>query len=507
MHMTVRHLLLTAALLGLSAALPAAEKPNIIYILADDVGYGDLSCYGATRVNTPNLDRLAAQGLRFTDGHAPSATCTPTRYATITGQYAWRKKGTAILPGDAALIFEPGSLTLPALMKQAGYTTGVVGKWHLGLGTAEQKVDWNTEIKPGPLEIGFDYSFLIPATGDRTPCVFVENHRVVGLDPADPISVRYGEKIGDEPTGRENPDLLKMKPSHGHDMTIVNGISRIGYMTGGKAARWVDEDIADTITRKATAFVEQNKEKPFFLYFPTHDIHVPRVPHPRFVGKTEMGARGDAIVQLDWCVGEVLATLERLKLTENTLIIFSSDNGPVVDDGYQDEAVAKLGNHSPSGPLRGGKYSNFEGGTRVPFIVRWPDRIKPGTSDALVCQIDLMASFAALTGQSLPTEVAPDSLNMLPALLGESKTGREYLVEHASQLSLRHGTWKYIPPGKGPKRQQNTGVESGKDEKGQLFDLSRDLGEKMNVLSEHPDKAAAMAAKLEEIQKSGRSRN
>ncbi|HSJ03303.1 MAG: arylsulfatase [Verrucomicrobium sp.] len=504
--MKARLLILAALLLCGSATLPAAQKPNIIYILADDVGYGDLSCYGATRVNTPNLDRLAAQGLRFTDGHSPSATCTPTRYATLAGEYAWRKKGTAILPGDAALIISPDRFTLPGMLKKAGYTTGAVGKWHLGLGTADQPVNWNAEVKPGPIEIGFDYSFLIPATGDRTPCVFLENHRVVGLDPNDPISVRYGEKVGDEPTGRENPDLLKMKFSHGHDMTIVNGISRIGYMTGGKAARWVDEDIADTITRKAAGYIEENKEKPFFLYFATHDIHVPRVPHARFVGKTEMGARGDAIVQLDWCVGEILSTLDRLKLTDDTLIIFSSDNGPVVDDGYQDEAVARLGAHKPSGPIRGGKYSNFEGGTRVPFIVRWPARIKPGTSDALVCQIDLLASFAGLTGQELPADAAPDSQDVSTALLGDSKTGRDTLVEHASQLSLRQGTWKYIPPGKGPKRQNNTGVESGKDEKGQIYDLATDLGETRNLISEQAEKAASMAATLQEIQQSGRSR-
>lgn len=504
--MHVRFHLATALLLGFATSLGAQEKPNIIYILADDVGYGDLSCYGATRVNTPNLDRLAARGLRFTDGHAPSATCTPTRYATLTGEYAWRRKGTDILPGDAALIIEPGRVTLPALIKKAGYRTGVIGKWHLGLGSPGQKVDWNGEVKPGPLEIGFDRSFLIPATGDRTPCVFLEDHRVVGLDPADPITVRYGEKVGEEPTGRENPELLKMKPSHGHDMTIVNGISRIGYMTGGKAARWVDEDIADVITKKACQYIEDAGDQPFFLFLPTHDIHVPRVPHARFVGRTEMGPRGDALVQLDWCVGEILATLDRLKLAENTLVIFSSDNGPVVDDGYQDDAVAKLGSHKPAGPLRGGKYSNFEGGTRVPFIVHWPARIKPGTSDALVCQIDLMASLAALLKQDLPGS-APDSQNILPALLGESARGREYLVEHGNQLALRHGNWKYIPPGKGPKRQQNTGIESGKDDRGQLYDLSQDLGEKANLIKEQPERAAAMAAKLEELKKTGGTRS
>lgn len=460
--------------------------------MADDIGYGDLSCYGAKAVSTPNVDRLAAEGLRFTDGHAPSATCTPTRYALLTGQYAWRRPGTGILPGNAALIIPPGSVTLPSVMKQAGYTTGVVGKWHLGLGAQTGKQDWNAEVKPGPREIGFDYSFLIPATGDRTPCVYLEDQRVVGLDATDPLQVSYGTKIGTEPTGRENPELLKMKPSHGHDQTIVNGVSRIGYMTGGKAARWVDEDIADTITRKAVSFIEKSKDQPFFLYFATHDIHVPRVPHARFAGKTKLGPRGDALVQFDGSVGEIMAALRRLKLDENTLVVVTSDNGPVVDDGYQDQAVEKLGSHDPTGPLRGGKYSNFEGGTRVPFLVHWPGRVKPGTSDALVCQIDLLASLAALTGRMLPISAAPDSYNVMATLLGDVNQGRDSLVEHAGQLSVRQGQWKYIPPSRGPKVSANTDTELGNDPGGQLYDLSTDLGETKNLHAARPEVVEAM---------------
>lgn len=460
--------------------------------MADDIGYGDLSCYGATAVRTPNVDRLAAQGLRFTDGHAPSATCTPTRYSLLTGQYAWRKPGTGILPGNAALIISPDTVTLPSMLKQAGYTTGVVGKWHLGLGAQTGKQDWNAEIKPGPREIGFDYSFLVPATGDRTPCVYLENQRVAGLDPADPLQVSYGAKIGSEPTGRENPELLKLKPSHGHDQSIVNGVSRIGYMTGGKSARWVDEDMADTITRKAVSFIEKNKEQPFFLYFATHDIHVPRVPHPRFAGKTKLGPRGDALVQFDGSVGEITAALERLQLSENTLVVVTSDNGPVVDDGYQDQAVEKLGSHNPTGPLRGGKYSNFEGGTRVPFLVHWPGRVKPGTSDALVCQIDLFASLASLVGRMLPINAAPDSFNLMPTLLGDVRQGRDSLVEHAGQLSVRQGQWKYIPPSRGRKVAANTGTELGNDPEGQLYDLSTDLGETKNLHASRPEVVEAM---------------
>lgn len=484
---------------NLGAADLGGLKPNIVLIYADDVGYGDVGCYGATRVQTPHIDRLAREGLRFTDAHAPAATCTPSRYALLTGQYAWRRPGTRVLPGDAALIIEPGRPTLASVLKQAGYTTAVIGKWHLGLGAGPGRTDWTGLIKPGPLEVGFDYCYLIPATGDRVPCVYVENHRVVGADPHDPIVVSYSEPLTNEPTGKDRPDLLKLRPSHGHDQTIINGISRIGYMSGGRAARWVDEDMADVLTGKAVEFIERHRAKPFFLYFATHDIHVPRVPHPRFVGKTPMGPRGDVIVQLDWCVGQLLQTLDRLGLADRTLVMFSSDNGPVVDDGYQDQARERLGDHRPAGPLRGGKYSAFEGGTRVPFLVRWPGRVKPGVSGALISHVDLLASLAALTGQKLPEGAGPDSVNVLPALLGDSPTGRDHLVQQAGALSLRVGDWKYIEPRRGPRWSQNTGIELGNDPEGQLYNLAEDLGETNNLRRAHPDKAAEMAARLKQI--------
>ncbi len=491
---------------GLLSDAPAQQRPNIVLIYADDIGYGDFSSYGATSVKTPNVDRVAQQGLRFTSGYASSATCTPSRYSMLTGEYAFRKQGTGVLPGDAALIIQPGRTTLPSLLQRAGYATAVVGKWHLGLGEGKDKLDWNAEIKPGPLEIGFDYSFIMAATGDRVPTVYVENRRVVSLDLRDPIKVHYDKPFAGEPTGISHRSALKMDWSHGHNNAVINGIGRIGFMTGGKSALWVDEDMADTFTRKAVSFIEQRKDKPFFLYFATHDIHVPRVPHPRFAGKTSMGPRGDALVEFDWCVGEILEALDRCKLTENTLVILTSDNGPVIDDGYQDEAVEKLGSHKPAGPLRGGKYSRFEAGTRVPFIVRWPARVKPGVSHAFVSQVDLTASLAALTRQQLRNNDAPDSFNVLPALLGQSKRGREHIVEHAGGLALRLDHWKYLEPLEGPKRSTNTNIELGNDPEPQLYDLSKDPGETQNLAAQYPEQVKIMEALLQKIRRDGRSR-
>jgi len=488
--------LLANRMFALPSLTHATEQPNIVVILSDDVGYGDLGCYGGTNIRTPNLDKLAAHGLRFTDAHSSSATCTPSRYSMITGEYAWRKKGTGVLPGDAPLIVEPGRHTVPSLLKQAGYTTGCVGKWHLGLGNGN--IDWNGDIRPGPLEVGFDYCFIIPATGDRVPCVYVENHRVAGLDPKDPIRVSYDKKIGDEPTGRERPDLLRIKLSAGHDGTIINGISRIGYMSGGRSARWVDEEMAGVLTRKAVSFIEQNRMKPFYLYFAPHDIHVPRVPNRRFRGASACGVRCDVIEQLDWCVGELVSSLDRLKLLDNTLVIFTSDNGPVVDDGYADGSTEALDGHRPAGPFRGGKYSIYEGGTRIPFIAAWPARIKPGVSAALIGQVDLLATFAALLGRPLPENAGPDSFNVLPALVGDSPHGRDHIVEHSGPIALRQQQWKLIPPRVGPGGKITAPVE--------LYDLSTDIGETKNIAAAHPQRVKEMLGLLKKIHSSGWSR-
>lgn len=488
--------LLSIAGWGIISAQP--QSPNVIFIYADDLGYGDLSCYGATEIETPHIDQLAKQGLRFTNGHATSSTCTPSRYALMTGQYPWRREGTAILPGDAALIVPTDKTTLPLVFKRAGYETGIVGKWHLGLGVQVDK-NWNDKVYPGPNQTGFDYSFIFPATADRVPTVFLENQSVIALDKTDPIEVNYAHKIGNDPTGKEHPELLKMHSSHGHDQTIVNGIGRIGYMSGGHTARWTDEELSLTFLAKAKEFIQQKHKEPFFLYFSLTEPHVPRMPATLFKGKSKLGFRGDAILQLDWTVGEIMKQVQALGLEKSTIIVFSSDNGPVLDDGYQDGAVTRQNGHNPFGPFRGGKYSIFEAGTRIPWIISWPGKIKPGTSAALISHIDLIRSFAHLLKQPVPAGEAPDSENQWAALSGQSQTGRTALVEHGRVLAIVQNNWKYIEPGRGPKLVQEVNIETGVDEQPQLYDLQKDPGEKNNVAATHPEKVKELAALLEEI--------
>lgn len=509
-HLPVLALIVFVFFLRPSPALgqPTKATPNVIIIYADDLGYGDLSCYGATRIQTPNIDKLAKGGLRFTNGHSTSATCTPSRYALLTGQYPWRKKGVSILPGDAPLVIPTDKVTLPSLFQSSGYKTGIVGKWHLGIGDSREK-NWNGALKPGPNETGFDYSFIFPATADRVPTVFVENHHVVASDPSDPIRVDYQQPIGDDPTGRDHPELLKMKssPNHGHDNTIVNGIGRIGYMSGGTRARWTDEEMPLTFLAKAKHFIEESKDRPFFLFYSLTEPHVPRMPSTVFKGKSNLGYRGDAILQIDWTVGEIMKELTHWGLTENTMIIFTSDNGPVLDDGYEDGAVTQLNGHTPAGPFRGGKYSAFEAGTRLPWIVHWPAAVKPAVSDALLSQVDLVASFARLLDRKLANEDASDSRDMLDVLIGKNKSGREVLVQHGGALSLVKGNWKYIEPSKGPALLALTGIESGNAPEPQLYNLENDPGEKTNLAGEHPERVQELAALLQQIKEAGGYRN
>jgi arylsulfatase A-like enzyme len=484
----------------LSAVMASASvQPNIIIIYADDVGYGDIGCYGADAIDTPNLDILAEGGMRFTAAYATASTCTPSRYSLLTGEYAFRNKSARILPGNAPLIIDPSKPTIASLLKSEGYRTALVGKWHLGLGSATEALDWNGNIAPGPRELGFDYSFHMAATGDRVPTVYIENGRIVNLDPNDPVSVSYQEQVGNDPTALSHPHLQKNQADFQHGKTIVDGTSRIGYMTGGNSARWTDEEMPDTFLGKAVEFIESNKDEPFFLYYATHENHVPRIPHPRFLGSTSLGVRGDAVVQMDWGIGIILETLEKQNLLENTLIIFSSDNGPVLFDGYFDGALEKNGDHKPAGPWRGGKYSAWEGGTRLPLIVSWPGTVKPGISNALVSQVDLLASLADLTDARVPEDRAVDSINLIDTLLGKSETGRDYLVQQGVKMeSIRKGPWKYVPEGNVTNRRTIGKMVADVIRKpGALFYLPEDPAEQNDLAHLYPDKVAELRAILD----------
>lgn len=477
------------------AGTETSSKPNIIIIYADDLGYGDVGAYGATELKTPNMDRLANEGLLFTNGYASSSTCSPSRFALLTGVYPWRNSRAKILAGTAPLIIDTAQITIPRMLAGQGYHTGIVGKWHLGLG--DGFVDWNKRISPGPNEVGFDYSNIMAATQDRVPTVYIENGNVVNLDPNDPIQVDYEKNFPGEPTGKDNPELLKMRWHHGHNNSIVNGIPRIGFMKGGESAKWVDEEMADTFLAKAQSYVKEHKDGPFFLYYALQQPHVPRTPSPRFVGSSGMGPRGDAIVEADWCIGELLKTLEEEGILENTLIVLSSDNGPVLNDGYYDDAEEKIGDHTPAGPLRGGKYSLFEAGTRVPFITFWKGHITPGKSDAIVSQVDLLTSLASLVGS---TEKGQDSENMMDVFLGKSQQGRDELVlEATTRTALRKGDWVLIPPYKGPAVNESVKIELGNAADYQLYNLKDDISQTTNLAATNPEKLKEMIAAFEKI--------
>ena len=495
--------LMLFALLLFSCAEKVEEvKPNVIIVYMDDLGYGDVGYNGAKKLKTPNMDALAKGGMNFNNGYATSATCTPSRYALLTGVYPWREKRAKILPGTAPLIIGTDQMTIPRMLKQEGYQTAIIGKWHLGLG--DGNVDWNELVTPGPNQLGFDYSYILAATQDRVPTVYIEDGNVVGLDPSDPITVSYKKNFEGEPTGLDNPELTTMKWHHGHNNSIVNGIPRIGFMKGGDAAKWSDIDMADEFLNGVKSYIKKNKDKPFFLYYPMQQPHVPRTPHPRFNGVSDLGPRGDAIAEADWCLGELKKTLEAEGILENTLIIFSSDNGPVLNDGYFDDADTKNGDHKPWGPFRGGKYSLFEAGTHVPFITYWKGKIKPGVSDAIVSQLDLLSSIAQLVGSEVRT---PDSEPLLEVLMGNSDQGRtEMVLEATSRTAFRKGDWVMIPPYKGPAVNEKVQIELGNDSEFQLFNLVNDIGQQNNLAKANPDKLKEMLNAFEVIRGKGYSK-
>jgi len=478
------------------------KSPNFIVIYADDLGFGDLGCYGASNLPTPNLDRMAKEGIQFNQTYATAATCTPSRYSLLTGSYPWRNPKAKILKGDAPMIIDDGEWTLPKILKRANYKSAVVGKWHIGLGDGD--INWNEKISKTPLDVGFDQSFIMAATNDRVPCVYIDGREVENLDPQDPLEVHYGNKnpFPEEPTGRQNPEHLKlMHNDHQHFDSIVNGVGRIGFCKGGQSAQWNDETMTDTFLEKSKQFISDNQYNPFFLYFALHQPHVPRIPSPRFRAYTQQGPRGDVIAELDWCVGQLIDTLKDLNLAEDTLVLFSSDNGPILEDGYADLAKELVGDHKPAGPLRGGKYSLFDGGTRVPTLVWGPGRIPSMESNALISQVDLLASFASLAGIKMTPNETADSLDLSEALLGNDLKGRDCLVTEGfgAKTLIRKNHWVYIPPYEGEPLFGDKGTETGNLSDPQLYDLNSDLGQRQNLADANPEKLKELASLLEDI--------
>ena len=477
-----------------------APKPNVLLIVADDLGLGDVSCYGSETINTPNIDALAQDGLLMRNAYATSATSTPSRFGLFTGMYPWRNPDAQILPGDAPLLVDPQAPTLPKMMQGLGYATAAVGKWHLGMGYGE--TDWNKEITPSGNTLGFDYTNLIPATVDRVPTVYVENGLVQGLDPEDPILVSYKENFPGEPTAITNPEMMTMKWDHGHQGTIVNGIPRIGFMKGGHKARWKDDTMADYFLSKVKSFIVNHKDEPFFLYYGLHQPHVPRVPNPRFVGSSGLGPRGDTVVEADWCVGQAIACLDSLGILDNTIVIFTSDNGAVLQDGYQDlgKELAEEKGHDPDNGLRGGKYSLFDAGTHIPMIIYWKGHIAPADSKAYFCQMDLFATLGEYLGGDVPEGL--DSESYPDVLLGKDLSkGREVQVLEAQQkLALRHGNYVYIPSYKGAKYNQ-TGIELGNNDAETLWNLAEDPAQQEDLAGKMPELLSSMREEFEKLKK------
>ncbi len=488
--MKLNSLVLSVATLVVSGVAAAENnRPNVVIIVADDIGYGDMGCYGAKLIKTPNVDRLAERGVRFSNAYSPASTSSPTRYSLLTGEYAWRK-GVGILAGDAPLSIDTERNTLPKQMKSMGYKTAIVGKWHLGLGTEESPIDYNRKVKQGGMkDVGFDYSFIYPATNDRVPTIFMECDKSVGLDRRDPIEVSYKGKVGDDPTGKENPNLLRLvNLSKYHSGTIVNGVSRIGWMSGGYEARWRDEELTETLLDKAVAFIDRNANKPLFLYFATHTAHEPRVAGNRFHGVSKAGLYGDVIEEFDYSVGEIVASLERNGILDNTLIIVTSDNGPMVKEGYLDGAAEGIGSHDPFAGLSGAKYSLLEGGTRVPFVAAWGSGIKsPFVQSQRFCYIDLLATISHITNSEGDFHDSRDASELF--FDANAATYRPYILtqNNPGNITLRRGDWKYIP--------------SVKRQRAALYNLVDDPRERENLVNDpkHRDLIATFNNDIKEL--------
>ena len=485
-------------------------KPNIVFILADDLGYGDLSSYGATKVQTPNIDRLAEEGMRFTSAYSPHSVCTPSRYALLTGRYAWRTwNGHITVWSNDPLLIDTNRVTLPKIFKKAGYQTAIIGKWHLGFGSTEtpgwddlRGPDYNRPLKPGPLEVGFDYFYGIPHVGQK-PHVYIENHHVVGLEEGDSMEIVLDKRWVDRASYLQRIGV----PAH--------------QFKGNEDARYEHEDLALHLTNKAVDWIETKSKEPFFLYFAHRNVHGPITPNPRFDGTSEIGKYGDFVHELDWSVGEILTALDREGLDDNTIVIFSSDNGGVTD--YRDSKKIEIDGHYINGPFFGQKTEAYEGGVHVPLIVRWPGTVQAGSkSDKIVALTDVVATMAEYTGYELEWNTGEDSFSFLHELEGREpvKPVRENVVVDATSglIGMRNGPWKFITG------QGGGGVYWNPDENvrilthtwnypvdydnppGQLYNLEEDPGETNNLYYENFDKVVELRALLREIKYSGRSR-
>jgi len=486
------------SLMGLwLAILPvpgAASRPNIVYILADDMGVGDVMALSKRcRIATPHLDRLAAEGMRFTDAHSSSSVCTPTRYAILTGRYNWRSRlQQGVLWGWSHRLIEPGRMTVASFLKRHGYRTAAIGKWHLGMswplkdgGVADDgeryskdyqqayQVDYSKPVRNGPTTVGFDYFFGISASLDMPPYVYIRNDR---------------------------PLVKKI-------------VTKAFHRPGPADVDFEDVDVLPRLTEEAVKLIwesagEAKRGKPFFIYFPLNAPHTPISPTKQFVGKSGLNKYGDFVMQVDWTVGQVMAALDANGLSDNTLLIFTTDNGCSPQANFP-ELAAK--GHYPSDVYRGHKADIYEGGHRVPFIARWPARVKPGTRSAqTICQTDLFATVADILGKSVPADAAEDSVSILPALLGrDRKPLREATVHHSinGSFAIRQGKWKLaLCPGSGGWSQPRPGRTdfTGKPPV-QLFDLETDIGETNNLAEKHPEVVKRLAALLQSYVDRGRS--
>jgi len=472
----MRSLLTGVFLAALSSIAPAQDRPNVVVILADDFGYGSLTCYGGKGLETPNLDRLAREGRRFTSAYATGSVCSPTRYALMTGRYYWRTnvKDGEVLSGNAPLHIETDRPTLASIAKGKGYRTAAFGKWHLGLGS-NQRTDWDQPLKPGPLEIGFDHFFGMGSNPWSGPHSFINDHEVTGRVP--------GESI------------------------VVTG-NRENATTSGVEKTWDENRITETLTKHAVDWIKRDDDKPFLLYFAHTAIHRPIAPNPNFTG-SPYGEYGDFIHELDWSVGEVLEALDESGHADDTLVIFTSDNGGVAVETANDEVgAARKAGLAVNGTLRGGKHDIWEGGFRIPLIARWPGHVPAGTeSDALIAAPDVTATLAALLGVPLKKGQVEDGFDASHALFDAkvpAPTRDAVLLQDAhATYAIREGDWKLVERTTTPPiepRNRNAArrlIREKRESQGdELFDLATDPGETKNVAAEHPEIVNRLRARL-----------